>query len=155
MNDKPLWSPDPKTIDDLPIRHFARAAERIAGRALPDYDALHAWSVASPGDFWGLAWDAFGIVGEKGERKFAPGASMRGARFFPDATLNFAENLLRHRGRQTAIVFRGEDKVERRLTWRRARTRWCRGCSRRCARPASGPATGSRPCCRTCRRRSR
>ena len=42
---------------------------------------------------------------------------MRETRFFPDARLNFAENLLRQAGDGTAIVFRGEDKVERRLTW--------------------------------------
>jgi len=42
---------------------------------------------------------------------------MREARFFPQARLNFAENLLRHEGEGEAIVFRGEDKVERRLSW--------------------------------------
>jgi acetoacetyl-CoA synthetase len=43
---------------------------------------------------------------------------MPGARFFPDATLNFAENLLRRNDDSEAIVFRGEERVERRLTWR-------------------------------------
>ncbi len=42
---------------------------------------------------------------------------MPGASFFPDARLNFAENLLRHQGKGDAIVFWGEDKVRRRLTW--------------------------------------
>ncbi|CUW43589.1 acetate-CoA ligase [Brucella vulpis] len=42
---------------------------------------------------------------------------MRAAKFFPEARLNFAENLLRHKGDGEAIVFRGENKVERRLTW--------------------------------------
>jgi acetoacetyl-CoA synthetase len=42
---------------------------------------------------------------------------MREAKFFPEAKLNFAENLLRYKGDGEAIIFRGEDKIERRLTW--------------------------------------
>ena len=40
-----------------------------AGAKLPDYDALHAWSVADPGAFWDLVWDFCGVVGEKGARQ--------------------------------------------------------------------------------------
>jgi acetoacetyl-CoA synthetase len=45
------------------------------------------------------------------------GDKMPGARFFPDAKLNFAENLLRRRDDADAIVFWGEDKVRRRLSF--------------------------------------
>ena len=43
---------------------------------------------------------------------------MPGARFFPDARLNFTENLLRRSDDSEAIVFRGEDGAIRRLSWR-------------------------------------
>jgi acetoacetyl-CoA synthetase len=117
MQDGPLWTPDPKSLPGLPITAFAAEAERRSGDKLPDYDALHAWSVAHPGAFWDLVWDFCGVVGEKGARRMVDAATMRESRFFPDARLNFAENLLRQTGSGTAIVFRGEDKVERRLTW--------------------------------------
>jgi acetoacetyl-CoA synthetase len=121
MRDAPLWTPDPKALSGLPITAFAAEAAKRSGRALPDYDALHAWSVADPGQFWDLVWDFCGVVGEKGGekggRRLVEGSTMREARFFPDARLNFAENLLRTNGDGTAIVFRGEDKLERRLTW--------------------------------------
>ncbi|HET8727619.1 MAG TPA: acetoacetate--CoA ligase, partial [Alphaproteobacteria bacterium] len=52
-----------------------------------------------------------------GDRVLMDGDRMPGARFFPDARLNFAENLLRRRDGGTAIVFRGEAQVRRRLTW--------------------------------------
>ncbi len=117
MREGPLWTPDPKTLAALPITAFAAEAGRRCGRKLADYDALHAWSVSDPGAFWDLVWDFSGIIGEKGARRLAAGDSMREARFFPDARLNFAENLLRQTGGGTAIVFRGEDKVERRLSW--------------------------------------
>ena len=68
-------------------------------------------------DFWSLLWDFCGVVGEKGERVLVDGDRMPGASFFPDAKLNFAENLLRKRGPSDAIVFKGEDKVLRRLSW--------------------------------------
>ena len=68
-------------------------------------------------EFWNLIWDYCGVIGEKGERRLIDGDRMPGARFFPDARLNFAENLLRRRDGATAIIFRGEDKAERKLTF--------------------------------------
>ncbi len=117
MSEGPLWTPEPQALAAAPITGFTEEAGRRSGRALADYDALHAWSVADPGAFWDLVWDFCGVIGEKGARKLVEGASMREAKFFPDARLNFAENLLEQAGDGTAIVFRGEDKVERRLTW--------------------------------------
>ena len=40
-----------------------------------------------------------------------------GARWFPDARLNYAQNLLRRRDNGTALVFKGEEKVTRRMTY--------------------------------------
>jgi acetoacetyl-CoA synthetase len=117
MADQPLWTPDPASLASLPITAFMAEASKRAGRSLADYDALHAWSVADAGAFWDLVWDFCGVVGEKGERRLRDGGSMRETRFFPDAKLNFAENLLRQGGGTTALVFRGEDKVERRMSW--------------------------------------
>ena len=102
--DSPLWVPH--GIEALPIARFAREAERRAGRALPDYDALHAWSVADPGAFWDLLWDFAGVIGDKGDQRLADGDRMPGARFFPEARLNYAENLLRRNddGDATAAI---------------------------------------------------
>jgi acetoacetyl-CoA synthetase len=53
--------------------------------------------VSQPGEFWSALWDFCGIEGRKGRTFFLPDESawMTGARFFPDASLNLAENLLR------------------------------------------------------------
>ena len=114
--DQPLWTP--RDIEGLPITRFARLAEERSGRRLPDYDSLHAWSVADPGAFWDLLWDFAGVVGDKGAVRLAHGDRMPGGRFFPEARLNYAENLLRRTDDGDALVFRGEDKVETRLSWR-------------------------------------
>ncbi|PBC19650.1 MULTISPECIES: acetoacetate--CoA ligase [unclassified Mesorhizobium] len=113
----PLWTPTQDRIDASPLTAFQKVAEAKAGATFASYGDLHRWSVEDRETFWSLVWDFSGIVGEKGERLLADGDKMPGASFFPDATLNFAENLLKKTGAGEAIVFRGEDKVERRLSW--------------------------------------
>ncbi len=114
----PLWRPARAEIAGLPITRFAAEAARRAGRPLADYRALHAWSIDDRAAFWDLVWDFCGIIGDKGDGRLIDGDKMPGARFFPDATLNFAENLLKRHDDGDAIVFRGEDGATRRLSWR-------------------------------------
>ncbi|PWJ79800.1 acetoacetyl-CoA synthetase [Pseudaminobacter salicylatoxidans] len=116
-NTAPLWTPSAERIAAAPITAFMAEASARAGRQLSGYAELHTWSVTEREAFWNLVWDFCGVVGDKGERVLADGERMPGARFFPDARLNFAENLLKTTGAADAIVFRGEDKVERRLSW--------------------------------------
>lgn len=113
----PLWTPSPEQIAAAPLTAFMDAAARRAGRDFAGFAELHAWSVEDRDGFWDLVWDFCGVVGDKGERVLVDGDRMPGASFFPDARLNFAENLLRKTGSADAIVFRGEDKVSRRLSW--------------------------------------
>ncbi|QBK29546.1 acetoacetate--CoA ligase [Roseitalea porphyridii] len=113
----PLWTPSPAIAEASAMRVFMRYASERAGRDFDSYEALHRWSVDDREAFWSVVWDDNGVIGDKGERVLADGDKMPGARFFPDASLNFAENLLRETGPGDAIVFRGEDKVERRLSW--------------------------------------
>jgi len=113
----PLWTPTQDQIDASPLTAFMRAAEAKAGATFTSYADLHSWSVENREAFWSLVWDFCGIIGDKGEDVLVDGDKMPGASFFPDASLNFAENLLKKTGAGEAIVFRGEDKVERRLSW--------------------------------------
>jgi acetoacetyl-CoA synthetase len=114
---QPLWTPSPQRVASSQLTHFRELVNKRFGLDLRDYRALHAWSVDQRAEFWNLIWDYCGVIGEKGERRLIDGDRMPGARFFPDARLNFAENLLRRRDGATAIIFRGEDKAERKLTF--------------------------------------
>ncbi len=114
---QPLWRPSRERVEQSPMTRFMAEAAVSARRDIPDFDTLHRWSIEEPEQFWGLLWDFCGVVGERGERILVDGDKMPGARFFPDAKLNFAENLLKRTGSGEAIVFHGEDKVERRLSW--------------------------------------
>ncbi len=118
MNQKqPLWAPSRERVEASAIHKFIGFVMDRGAPALAGYDELHAWSVAEPAAFWDAIWDFCGVVGEKGARLVENGDAMPGAEFFPDAKLNFAENLLRRTGDGDALVFRGEDKVEKRLSW--------------------------------------
>ncbi|MBQ0710878.1 MULTISPECIES: acetoacetate--CoA ligase [unclassified Ochrobactrum] len=116
-HDHPLWQPDARRIAGSNLEQFRIRAEQRSGLSLPDYVALHRWSVEDRAGFWTLIWDFCEVIGERGGKALVDQGHMRAAKFFPEARLNFAENLLRRKGREDAIVFRGEDKVERRLTW--------------------------------------
>jgi acetoacetyl-CoA synthetase len=115
--EKPLWTPSSTQVAQAPLTAFMAAAGARAGQSFTNYAELHAWSISEREAFWDLVWDFCGVIGDKGGHVLVDGNSMPGAQFYPDASLNFAQNLLRGSGSGEAIVFRGEDKVERRLTW--------------------------------------
>lgn len=95
---------------------FAHEFGQRIGLDLKDYASLHAGSIADRGSFWSCVWDFCDVIGKKGDRSIGLD-KMPGAEFFPDAELNFAENLLRHDGEGDAIIFRSEDHVSRRMSW--------------------------------------
>ncbi len=113
----PLWSPSKEAIANAPIAAFMKHASERSGRQIESYETLHAWSIEDRESFWSLVWDFCGMVGERGERVLVDGDRMPGASFFPDARINFAENFLQMSGPSDALVFRSEDKVERRMSW--------------------------------------
>ncbi|CAL94766.1 acetoacetate--CoA ligase [Azoarcus olearius] len=114
--DTPLWTPSAERIAAANMTAFRHTAERRWNIELPDYAALHAWSVDHPEQFWVSVWEDGDVVGKRGVRVLVDGDRMPGAQWFPDARLNFAQNLLRRRDGDDAVVFWGEDKVRDRLT---------------------------------------
>jgi acetoacetyl-CoA synthetase len=107
---QPLWQPNPLTVGDTRMAAFMQATGH--GR----YADLWQWSVDQPEAFWSTIWDFCSAVGDKGGRVLVDGERMPGARWFPDARLNYAENLLKDRDTGEALVFWGEDKVKRRMS---------------------------------------
>jgi acetoacetyl-CoA synthetase len=78
------------------------------------YDALYDFSIERPEAFWEAVWEFCGVRGEMGDRVAVDLDRMPGARFFPDARLNFAENLLARRDEAPAIVGWGEGQAHAR-----------------------------------------
>lgn len=112
----PLWQPGAERIAKSHVTWLIGEVNSRFGTSLSNYADLHAWSVKNLSAFWDLVWDTCGVIGQKGAQRLIDADKMPGAQFFPDAKLNFAENLLRRTGSGEALVFRGEDKLEKRLT---------------------------------------
>ena len=113
----PLWQPSPARIANANLTAFMRQARARWGVAAEDYAALHRWSVAEPAQFWQSVWSFCGVIGdERDGPALLDGHRMPGARWFPEAQLNFAENLLRRRDRAPAIVFWGEERLKTTVT---------------------------------------
>ena len=105
---EPLWSPGPVRRQTANIRRFIDLARTELDPGIVDYPGLHAYSLVHPREFWRAVWDFCGIVGTPGTVVLENRGQMPGARWFPQARLNFAENLLRHRDDKPAIIFKSE-----------------------------------------------
>ena len=116
MDQAVLWRPSAERRASARISAFLEAVRGQADAA--DYASLWRWSVAQPEAFWTSVWKECGVLGERGATIVENADRMPGARWFPQARLNYAENLLRHRDDADALVFWGEDRVRRRLSRR-------------------------------------
>ncbi len=118
---QPLWTPSRRRIARAAITHFRRAAVEAAGRPLPDYDALHAWSIDDPGAFWGFYADYAELPFRTPATRVVSDDPMPHTRWFEGATLNYAEAVLApstlHDEGTTAIIAVAENGSERRLTF--------------------------------------
>jgi acetoacetyl-CoA synthetase len=118
-----LWKPSARRVAESNISRFIRFANRRAKANsddgnLTDSSQLYAWSIREPESFWNAVWDFAKVIAQtRGSRTLVDGNKMPGARWYPDARLNYAENLLRRRDAEMAIVFQGEDKIRWQLSY--------------------------------------
>ncbi|MCG8441773.1 MAG: acetoacetate--CoA ligase [Caulobacterales bacterium] len=118
-DDQPLWRPDPERAGLSRMAAFARDAAGVDPAAADAYAKLHDWSLADPARFWSSVWDACGLKGEKGARHAVDLDRMPGARFFPDARLNAAENLIERGGASDEVIVFWTETGRRRVWTRR------------------------------------
>jgi acetoacetyl-CoA synthetase len=114
----PLWQPTQETIARANLSAFMRMANERFGLGCGDYESLWRWSIERRDQFWQAVWEFCGVIASRtAERVVIDADAMPGARWFPEARLNFAENLLRRQDDSVALVFRGEDRLESRVTF--------------------------------------
>ena len=115
---KLLWTPSEEQIQDSNMYRFMTGVNRKYQKNFTTYPELWQWSVDHIPEFWAEMWDFAGVIASRPcDEVIDDVTRMPGTRWFKGARLNFAENLLRYRDDETAIVFRGEDQVRRRLTY--------------------------------------
>jgi len=118
-----MWRPPPERVARANLTRFLDRARAASGAPLGGWDALYGWSIDDPHAFWGALWDFCGVVGDRGSVVVERQRAMPGARWFPGARLNFAENLLRVRDDRPAVVFRNEAGAREEISFRDLRGR--------------------------------
>lgn len=113
-----VWQPSPENIQEANLTGFMEKVRQEYGVPISEYSDLYAFSIHHPEKFWKAVWSFCGVIaGTQGKRFIIDAGTIETARFFPDARLNFAENLLRRQDEAVAITFYGEDRVFQKMTF--------------------------------------
>ncbi len=100
-----LWQPTVEQIARSNLTAFMRCLSKRGLLNVSDFESLYQWSIEEPRAFWAAVWDFCGVVASRRYDSIVEQVDrMPGARWFPGARLNFAENLLRHRDNRLALV---------------------------------------------------
>jgi acetoacetyl-CoA synthetase len=113
-----LWQPSAERRENAHITRFMQSVRDVYGIKVTDYAKLYQWSVENPAAFWDLLWDFANIKAfRKGTAVLENPDKMPGSQWFPEARLNYAENLLAPCSQcQFRLIFRGENGETRRFT---------------------------------------
>ena len=115
-----LWQPSEERVRQSAMYRFMQLVNSRFNRSFGDYESLHAWSVQHIPEFWETFWEFADILHSAPYTRVVEGLDkMPGARWFPGARLNFAENLLRFRDERTALVFKPEGQPATRISYAR------------------------------------
>ena len=115
---KLLWEPSAEREKRANITKFIDLVNRQYGQEFDSYDELYDWSIKNMPDFWAAMWDFADIKASKSyDTVLDDPGKMPGAKWFVGARLNFAENLLRYRDDQVALVFQGEGQEPVKMTY--------------------------------------
>ncbi len=115
---RPLWTPSEERRSRANLTQFMAGLNRSHGLHLRSYAQLYDWSITEMADFWAAMWDYADIRASRSYDVVLENANaFPGAKWFPGARLNFAENLLRYRDDRPALVFRGETHKSSQMTY--------------------------------------
>jgi acetoacetyl-CoA synthetase len=117
-----LWKPSVERIKNSLLTKYQKYLHELYGLSFGVYSNLQDWSIQNPEQFWLSVWDFCQIKGEMNAHSLVDiiknTYDFKKCTFFPKATLNFAENLLRRRDDEIAIVFWGEEQIKRSMTFK-------------------------------------
>jgi len=115
----PLWKPSEQKIKNANITRFIEYVNKKQGKRIRGYSDLYQWSIDQIPEFWARLWEFLDIKASRGYTQVVDDlGKFPGAKWFPGARLNFAENLLRYRDDQPAFIFKGETQKYARMTYR-------------------------------------
>ncbi len=121
-----LWSPSNERVKSSQMFRFLQNINAKYDLNLDGFSELHNWSIENKIEFWSSIWDFFKIMGSKGiEPYIEPANKMPGSKFFPNGSVNYAENMLSGNVSGPAIIFKSEDKIRKELSWKNLKSQVC------------------------------
>ena len=114
---KVLWRPSSKIKEESNLNQFIKNfVDEFKNQSDVKYEELWKWSIEKPEKFWDSIWDYSNVLGEKGDILLKDKDKMPGARFFPNAKLNYTENLLKNKNEPLAIISEREDGLKSKIS---------------------------------------
>jgi acetoacetyl-CoA synthetase len=118
MKTSPLWTPSVTSSQNSNMQAFSSLMAKKYSLNNNEYNTIHKWSVENTSDFWKEIWDFTKIKSSQTFHNVVDDShKMPGAKWFYGAKLNFAENLLKRCDNHKALIFRGENSVQREITY--------------------------------------
>jgi len=115
---KLLWEPSEDRIQKTNMYRFMNFINETRNQNFGEYAPLYEWSIQNIPDFWAAFWEFADIIHSRAPDQIVDDLSkMPGAQWFSGARLNFAENLLRYRDDQVALIFKGEGRDSQKMTY--------------------------------------
>ncbi len=119
-----VWEPSEIKINSSNLNKFINFVNQEHSIHIKTFQELYQWSINNDPlhqgveKFWSSVWEFTKIKAEiKGKKIVKHIESFENVEWFPEAKLNFSENILRKRSNDNAIIFRGENKVFRNISW--------------------------------------
>ena len=114
---KVLWRPSSKIKEESNLNQFIKNfVDEFKNQSDVKYEELWKWSIEKPEKFWDSIWDYSNVLGEKGQILLKDKDKMPGARFFPNAKLNYTENVLKNKNEPLAIISEREDGLKSKIS---------------------------------------
>ena len=112
-----LWRPSSKIKEESNLNQFIKNfVDEFKNQSDVKYEELWKWSIEKPEKFWDSIWDYSNVLGEKGDILLKDKDKMPGARFFPNAKLNYTENVLKNKNEHLAIISEREDGLKSKIS---------------------------------------
>ena len=110
-----VWTPSQDQILNSNLKKFTDFVEENTGKHFKSYDELHHFSISNP-EFWRFIIEFCKVEGEWNGPIYE-GENIFSAKWFPQSKLNFAENMLKNRSDNEALIFRCEDRISETLSF--------------------------------------
>jgi acetoacetyl-CoA synthetase len=115
-----LWKPSEEQIEKTNMYRFMNFINETYNQNFSEYAPLFSWSIENIPEFWAAFWKFADVIHSKSYDQVVDDVTkMPGAKWFSGAQLNFAENLLRYRDDQIALIFKGEAQASIKMTYAR------------------------------------